>query len=83
MTPSQISDIDQTLDMWNGQISSSFKYDGTPVKVLTACHPERDMIAATITSEKRLPIAIRFPIPQADTAMMHVTGLKMTSTPPR
>ncbi|MDE6371560.1 MAG: hypothetical protein K2K92_08745, partial [Duncaniella sp.] len=63
LEPAQISDIDQTLDMWTGNINSQFKVDGTPVTVNTSCHPDRDMIAAEITSEKRLPIAVRFPYP--------------------
>ncbi len=63
LKPDQISDVDQTLDMWNGEIVSHFAVDGTPVEVQTYCHPSKDMVAATITSEKRLPIAIRLPYP--------------------
>lgn len=60
---SKIADIDQTLDMWNGNIISKFTYEGTPVAVSTAVHPDRDMVAATIKSERRMPLAIRLPYP--------------------
>lgn len=63
VTSSQVSGIDQTLDMWSGVISSDFKVDGTPVKVRTSCHPDRDMIAAEITTPKRLPVTFRMPYP--------------------
>lgn len=63
VTTSQVSGIDQTLDMWSGVISSDFKVDGTPVKVKTSCHPDRDMIAAEITTTKRLPVTFRMPYP--------------------
>lgn len=63
LNPDQITDIDQTLDMWDGEIRSDFKVDGTPVSVRTYVHPERDMVAASIKSEKRLPVALRLPYP--------------------
>lgn len=63
LNPEQISDIDQTLDMWNGEIRSDFKVDGAPVSVRTYVHPEKDMVAATIKSEKRLTVALRLPYP--------------------
>ena len=63
LKPEQISDIDQTLDMWKGEIRSDFKVDGTPVSVRTYVHPESDMVAAAIKSEKRLPVSLRLPYP--------------------
>ena len=60
---SQISGIDQTLDMWSGTVTSDFKVDGRPVKVMTACHPDRDMISAEITSAAHLPVVFRMPYP--------------------
>jgi len=60
---SQLSDINQTLDMWAGTIASEFKVNGSPVKVLTACHPDRDMISAEITSAAHLPVTFRMPYP--------------------
>ena len=60
---SQISNIDQTLDMWSGTVTSDFKVDSRPVKVMTACHPGRDMISAEITSAAHLPVVFRMPYP--------------------
>ncbi len=60
---SQISNIDQTLDMWSGTVTSDFKVDSRPVKVMTACHPDRDMISAEITSAAHLPVVFRMPYP--------------------
>ena len=63
LTPEQITDIDQTLNMWDGQIVSNFSVDGTPVSVKTSVNPDIDMVAATISSAKRLPVSLRFPYP--------------------
>lgn len=63
LKPDEISDVDQTLDMWNGEIVSHFAVDGTPVEVKTYCHPDKDMVAADITSTKRLPVVFRMPYP--------------------
>ncbi|MDE7136091.1 MAG: hypothetical protein K2N91_05620, partial [Muribaculaceae bacterium] len=60
---SKVADIDQTLDLWNGKIVSNFSYDGEPVKVVTTVHPSRDMVAASISSKKHLPVNIRMPYP--------------------
>ncbi|MCH5326491.1 MAG: hypothetical protein J1E29_04720 [Duncaniella sp.] len=63
LTPESITDIDQTLDMWNGLITSTFSVEGTPVKVQTTVDPDKDMVASSINSAKRLPVALRFPYP--------------------
>lgn len=59
-----VSDIDQTLDMWNGVLLSSFRYGGQAVNVRTVGGGEdRDFIAARISAENPLPLVIRFPYP--------------------
>lgn len=58
-----ISDIDQTLDLWSGKIKSSYKIDGKPVTVNTVCHPEKDMVAASISDPARHSLALRLPYP--------------------
>lgn len=63
LRPEDISDVDQTLDMWRGEIRSSFRADGTPVSVCTYVDPELDELAATIKSKRRLPVVFRFPYP--------------------
>ncbi len=63
LRPEDISGIDQTLDMWNGVIRSSFKAGGKDVKVLTSCDPDADRVAVSILSEGRIPVDLRFPYP--------------------
>ncbi|MDE6036932.1 MAG: hypothetical protein K2G05_01565, partial [Duncaniella sp.] len=86
---SDLSDIDQTLDLWTGSISSDYKVKGTPVSVKTSCHPDRDMVSAEISTRARIPVTLRFPYPtggHADDACdwtrdsLHVTEL-VSSTP--
>lgn len=48
---SDIKDVKQTLDLWRGLIQSSFSVDGTPVNVITYCHPTRDVFAVDIKSD--------------------------------
>ncbi|MBK5719853.1 hypothetical protein JGH11_03105 [Dysgonomonas sp. Marseille-P4677] len=64
-----LSDIDQRLDLWTGIIESRFSITGTPVKVQSFCHPEKDLIVARINSDlifqKRLGLNLRFPYPTA------------------
>lgn len=68
--PNEITDIEQTLNLWEGFISSAFKIDQENVEVQTTCHPSRDLIAAQIQSEKikkgLLGINLRFPYPSGN-----------------
>ncbi len=63
LTPDQVKDIDQTLDLMNGEIRSNFTVDGKPVSVSTTCSPDADIVAASISSEAMLPVRLRFPYP--------------------
>ena len=60
-----ITQIEQTLDLWNGVITSRFVFDGTPVEVQTLCDPEHDVIAVRTNSsllrQGRMAIEFRFP----------------------
>ena len=53
------------LDMWTGEISSDFEFEGQPVKVKVYCHQQLDMISAKIESpliaEGKLAIQWKFP----------------------
>ncbi|MBN1973061.1 MAG: hypothetical protein JW787_05445 [Sedimentisphaerales bacterium] len=55
----------QTLDLWNGLLSSQFEIEGSLVKVLTVCHPVHDTLAVRIESEllqkERLLVSLKFP----------------------
>ena len=72
----QVTDIKQKLNLWEGVINSSFKLDGKPFEVQTACHPKADMVAATIRSASISVSRIR----QVAIVMMLATGLRMIST---
>jgi hypothetical protein len=50
LTPDDIHDISQTLDLWSGVITSSYTLDGAPVKVTVACDPGRDVLSVRIES---------------------------------
>ena len=60
-----LTDIRQTLDLWNGVIVSHFRLDGQPVDVQTVCHPTLDAIAVRVQSplvaSGRVRIELRFP----------------------
>ena len=66
-----LTDIEQTLDLWNGEIVSRFKFDGQPVAVETVCDPNLDAVAVRAVSpllkEKRLAIQIHFPYGTGET----------------
>ena len=60
-----LTDICQRLDLWDGILSSQFEIEGQPVKVLTVCHPNRDILAVRIESpllqQERLSVCLAFP----------------------
>ncbi|MCF0243979.1 MAG: hypothetical protein HUK06_04320 [Bacteroidaceae bacterium] len=58
-----LTDIDQTLDMMNGVLSSKFRYAGADYAVTTVCNPKADQIATHIINKARTPVCIRFPYP--------------------
>ncbi len=66
ITIKDIKDNLQKLDLWTGEITSSFTVEGVPVKVTTVCHPGNDQISAKIESELirkgRLKVKIHFPL---------------------
>jgi hypothetical protein len=47
---SDIADVRQSLDLWEGIVRSSFSIDGDRVAVETACHPDVDQVAARMRS---------------------------------
>ncbi|SHJ00013.1 hypothetical protein SAMN05444280_10945 [Tangfeifania diversioriginum] len=65
--PDAIEEIEQTLNLWEGVISSSFKIEQKKVEVQTTCHPSRDIIAVEVQSERikngLVGINLRFPYP--------------------
>jgi hypothetical protein len=63
--PSDLTDIRQRLDLWNGVIVSHFRLDGEAVDVETVCHPTLDAVGVRVVSpslkQGRVKIAVRFP----------------------
>ena len=60
-----LSQVEQTLDLWSGTLHSVFKFDGQKVDVETVCHPDRDLIAVRVVSpllrDGRIKIQLHFP----------------------
>ena len=62
---SDITDIEQRLDLWTGAIYSNFRFEGTPVRVRTAVHPTVDMLAVSVESDliAKKVVAVRLAFP--------------------
>ncbi len=50
ITPDQLGDIEQTLDLWTGIIRSKFTIAGQGVDVFTVAHPTLNLIAIRVKS---------------------------------
>jgi hypothetical protein len=66
-----LTDIVQTLDLWNGEIVSHFKFDGQPVAVETVCDPNWMRLPCMSNrrwcNQGRLAIQIHFPYGTGET----------------
>jgi hypothetical protein len=49
--PEDIQNLEQTLDLWRGVITSRYTLGGKAVEVVTSCDPKTDTIAVRIVSE--------------------------------
>lgn len=47
---SDLRNTRQTLDLWNGLVTSRFELEGQPVTVTTACHADLDAVAVRVES---------------------------------
>jgi len=60
-----IAGVEQTLDLWRGEIRSRFTWRGEAVEVSTLCHPVLDLIAVRVRSraiaDGRLRVRLAFP----------------------
>jgi hypothetical protein len=60
-----ITDIEQKLDLWTGIIISQFRFQGRDVKVRTTVHPTLDLVAISVETrliaDRRLSIRLAFP----------------------
>ncbi|WP_257669680.1 hypothetical protein [Parapedobacter tibetensis] len=70
IAPTDVQDIRQELDLWTGELTSSFSIEGQLVEVVTTAHQQEDLIAVKVTSalldEGRLKIRLRYPYPTAE-----------------
>ncbi|WP_228265867.1 hypothetical protein [Microlunatus elymi] len=60
----QLSEVEQTLDLWRGMLTSRFALDGRPVQVTTVCDPDHDLLAVVIESPAlidTLAVQLAFP----------------------
>ena len=64
-TVSDLTEINQELDLWSGSIKSDFRFAGARVSVRTAVHPAHDLLAVEISAgflqTGRLGMRFRFP----------------------
>ncbi len=86
-----LTDIEQTLDLWDGLLTSRFKFDGQPVAVETVCDPNHDGIVVRVESplvkQGRLAVQIHFPYGTGETKTAdwskpdaHETALEQTGS---
>ena len=68
--PKDIQSISQVLNLWTGEIESSFAVEGIPVKVQTLSHQDKDAIGVKVQSDLlkkgRLKIRLKIPYPTGD-----------------
>jgi len=64
---SDLKNVNQSLNLWTGIITSEFTIEGVKVKVITAAHQESDAVAARVESpllaQGRIKLRVRFPYP--------------------
>ena len=64
LAPADVVDPVQTLDLWTGTVTSTFSLRGHPVRVTTACHPDRDQVGLIVESpalQDGLVVTFAFP----------------------
>ena len=70
VTPKDLKNVRQELDLWTGEIRSHFELEGQPVDVLTVGHQSQDQIAVRVQSPLlktgRLTLTFRFPYGSGD-----------------
>jgi hypothetical protein len=69
--PEELTNIQQSLDLWTGILTSRFEVAGHPVLVRTSIHPELDLLAAAVESPllRQGQLAIRFAFPYGSPGM--------------
>ncbi len=63
VTFDSFTEINQILDLKDGKILSQYKLNGKPVSVETVCHPERDILSATIAATEPMALKLCYAYP--------------------
>lgn len=62
---SDLQEVDQQLDLWTGELRTTYRIEGQPVRVSLYAHDEADQIAFRVNSplirQGRLRLQLRFP----------------------
>lgn len=70
LTEEDLHNSRQELDLWKGIITSYFEIEGIPVRVMTSCNPDKDIIGVNVKSklieQGRLSVMIEFPYATAE-----------------
>ncbi len=66
--PSDISNVNQTLDLWTGMLDSRFQFAGQSMRVQTAAHPKLDQLAVRISGPADVSISFPYASPEMDMA---------------
>lgn len=65
VTETNLTDIQQSLDLWNGIITSKFSFQNVPITIETVCAQTADTVGVNITSsllqQGRLAVFLDFP----------------------
>jgi len=73
ITPRDLKNCEQILDLWSGTLESRFEFEGQPVRVLTCCHADFDLVAARIESPLldtgQLQLLLAFPYASPEMSM--------------
>ncbi|WP_341226079.1 hypothetical protein [uncultured Arcticibacterium sp.] len=63
----EIRNIDQTLNVWTGEIHSNFEIEGVTAEVLTVCNQKADIVGVKVKSKLieagRIRLRLNFPTP--------------------
>lgn len=82
--PEDITEIHQTLNLYEGIIESRFKLQGIECRVVTCCHPKKDALAFHIESEllqdQSLTVRMIFPYGSPDITASDWTSEECHST---
>lgn len=62
-----VKEVYQMLNLWRGEINTSFAFHGQRYDVHTVCHPDRDMVGYDVSvasvNERLMPLVLRLPYP--------------------